>query len=519
MKSSLALLALLLASAAIPGTSKAQGGYTLAACIKDDMGNVWNVTVTHKGNFYTGVGNVDVGAGYLWDATITYDESEHTTTFKAVNPKADACASGWVDYFTYKGRANAKKLGQDAAYNGHGSFKSYCSGTVVNVGDWTATDCASAVKISNPGNPAKAANSEKSWDLGVCIRDDAGYVWTFTAYYNDHGTWFATGSVDLGDGSPVWDAKGKYQPATHETEFEATNLNPDGCTIHTDAFRYEGTAKAKNNGGVVTYNGSGTWTSYCGGSEYATGTWSATDCDHKGGAINPIGAGKVSNSQKVWDLGVCIHDDAGYVWTFTAYNNDHGTWFATGTVDLGDGSPVWDAKGKYQPATHETEFEATNPNSDGCTIHTDGFRYEGTAKAKNNGGVVTYNGSGTWTSYCGGSEYATGTWSATDCDNKGGIANPNGAGKASGASFVKVSPNPIIGQANVSYAIARAGQVNITVYNSMQQAVKVLVNGYRNAGSYSTVWDTRSGNLNSGIYRVVAVVNGRTYTTTVQVVK
>ena len=382
MKSSLALLALLLASAAIPGTSKAQGGYTLAACIKDDMGNVWNVTVTHKGNFYTGVGNVDVGAGYLWDATITYDESEHTTTFKAVNPKADACASGWVDYFTYKGRANAKKLGQDAAYNGHGSFKSYCSGTVVNVGDWTATDCASAVKISNPGNPAKAANSEKSWDLGVCIRDDAGYVWTFTAYYNDHGTWFATGSVDLGDGSPVWDAKGKYQPATHETEFEATNLNPDGCTIHTDAFRYEGTAKAKNNGGVVTYNGSGTWTSYCGGSEYATGTWSATDCD-----------------------------------------------------------------------------------------------------------------------------------------NKGGIANPNGAGKASGASFVKVSPNPIIGQANVSYAIARAGQVNITVYNSMQQAVKVLVNGYRNAGSYSTVWDTRSGNLNSGIYRVVAVVNGRTYTTTVQVVK
>ena len=382
MKSSLALLALLLGSAAIPSTSKAQGGYTLGACIEDNYGYVWNVTVTHEGNFYTGVGTVEVGAGYLWDATITYDESEHTTNFTAINPQADGCVGLWVDYFTYKGRANAKKLGQDAAFNGRGSWKQYCSGSVINTGDWTATDCASAGKAITPNGPAKAASSQKVWDLGVCINDDAGYVWTFTAYYNDHGTWFATGTVDLGDGSPVWDAKGKYQPATHATEFEATNLNPDGCTLHTDAFRYEGTAKAKQSEGVVTYNGSGTWTSYCGGSDYATGTWSATDCNHK--SIIP---------------------------------------------------------------------------------------------------------------------------------------NLKGAGKASDASFVKVSPNPIMSQANVSYAIARAGQVNITVYNSMQQAVKVLVNGYKNAGNYSTVWDTRSGNLNSGIYRVVAVVNGKTYSTTVQVIK
>jgi uncharacterized protein (UPF0333 family) len=76
-----------------------------------------------------------------------------------------------------------------------------------------------------------------------------------------------------------------------------------------------------------------------------------------------------------------------------------------------------------------------------------------------------------------------------------------------------------MGQAIVSYSISKAGEVNITVYNSMQQAVKVLVNGYKNAGNYSTVWDTRSSVLISGIYRVVAIVNGKKSATTVQVIK
>ena len=53
----------------------------------------------------------------------------------------------------------------------------------------------------------------------------------------------------------------------------------------------------------------------------------------------------------------------------------------------------------------------------------------------------------------------------------------------------------------------------------MQQVVKVLVNDFKNAGNYSAVWDSRSGNVNAGVYRVVAVVNGKTYSTTVQVIR
>jgi hypothetical protein len=53
----------------------------------------------------------------------------------------------------------------------------------------------------------------------------------------------------------------------------------------------------------------------------------------------------------------------------------------------------------------------------------------------------------------------------------------------------------------------------------MQQVVKVLVNDFKNAGNYSTVWNSKVGNINAGIYRVVAVINGKSYTTTVQVVR
>jgi hypothetical protein len=199
--------------------------------------------------------------------------------------------------------------------------------------------------------------------------------------------------------------------------------------------------------------------------------------------------------------------------------NDHGTWFGNGTVDLGVGQ-IWDAKGSYNKGTKETEFEATNPNADDCASgFTDAFRYEGSAHASKSGGVVTYNGSGTWNSYCSGSIYNSGDWTATDCAQKGGIKNPNGPAKHANAAIVKISPNPVTNSTNISYTVATAGRVNITIYNSMQQAVKVLVNDFRNAGSYSAVWNTRTSNINAGIYRVVAVVNGKTTSTSIQVVR
>jgi len=217
---------------------------------------------------------------------------------------------------------------------------------------------------------------------------------------------------------------------------------------------------------------------------------------------------------------LCIHDAFGYVWNFHV-TRDGDTYTSTGTVDVGL-DYLWDASGWWNSSSGKTSLTATNPQADGCQSgHTDSFTYSGTADARRLGGAVAYSGSGTWESLCSGTVINTGTWSATDCAHNPSPQkiNPGGPARHASASLVKVSPNPINGQGNISYSVAQSGKVNITVYNSMQQAVKVLVNGYKNAGSYSTVWDTRSGNLNSGIYRVVAVVNGKTYSTTVQVIK
>jgi hypothetical protein len=219
-----------------------------------------------------------------------------------------------------------------------------------------------------------------------------------------------------------------------------------------------------------------------------------------------------------YTLAGCITDDFGYVWNVTVTHSGN-FYTGVGTVDIGAGF-LWDATITYDHSEHTTTFKAVNPQADGCASgYTDYFTYSGRARGRKVGQVATYEGLGTWESFCSGSVYNSGDWTATNCDQKNGAINPNGPAKHAGISLIKVNPNPINSQANISYSVAQAGRVNITVYNSMQQAVKVLVNDFRNAGKYSTVWDTRSNNVTAGVYRVVAVVNGKTYSTTVQVVR
>jgi hypothetical protein len=215
----------------------------------------------------------------------------------------------------------------------------------------------------------------------------------------------------------------------------------------------------------------------------------------------------------------CFHDAFGYTWTGTVTVTGN-KYSGKGKVDVGAGF-LWKAKIKGTSGA-STTLTATNPQADGCVSGlTDYFVYSGTAQAGLFYGTdFRYDGSGTWESFCSGSVINSGTWSARDCYDLGPRPKINPAGPAAHAveSLIKVSPNPINGQANISYSVAQSGKVNITVYNSMQQAVKVLVNDFKNAGNYSAVWDTKSSNVTAGVYRVVAIVNNKTYTTTVQVV-
>jgi hypothetical protein len=59
-------------------------------------------------------------------------------------------------------------------------------------------------------------------------------------------------------------------------------------------------------------------------------------------------------------------------------------------------------------------------------------------------------------------------------------------------------PNPFNPVTKIAYALPKTGNVNITVYNSLGQVVKVLLNEYKTAGSYLVEFN--GTNLSSGMY-------------------
>jgi len=157
MKKSLALALLVSCALVASNRAKAQeNSEAISVCIHDEFGYVWNVTLTSKVNgAYIGKGTVDLGGGLLWDATITWDSHTGSTSFEGDNPDADGCVSGFTDYFTYSGTATASYAHHVLTYNGSGTWQSYCVGSVVGVGLWTATDCAHKNATIDPNGPAR----------------------------------------------------------------------------------------------------------------------------------------------------------------------------------------------------------------------------------------------------------------------------------------------------------------------------------------------------------------------------
>ena len=59
-------------------------------------------------------------------------------------------------------------------------------------------------------------------------------------------------------------------------------------------------------------------------------------------------------------------------------------------------------------------------------------------------------------------------------------------------------PNPFNPSTKITYALPKSSNVKLIVYNAIGQEVGVLVDGFKNAGSYELTWD--ASNLPSGIY-------------------
>lgn len=177
--------------------------------------------------------------------------------------------------------------------------------------------------------------------------------------------------------------------------------------------------------------------------------------------------------------------------------------------------------------TGSVEIHVVNPMMDGCAGgFVDSFIYVGTMTITNSGGVRGYSGSGTWTNYCGGSVFATGTWSASGPCSSGLQLINNEAKKpgsvTTGSFQLKISPNPVKNNTNISYNLPKASNVNITIYNMMNQPVKVLVSENQSKGAHAAYWNgqTISGSrASNGIYKVVATVDGKIYSENIQVIQ
>ena len=171
-----------------------------------------------------------------------------------------------------------------------------------------------------------------------------------------------------------------------------------------------------------------------------------------------------------------------------------------------------------------------NGYPDGCTSASDSFIYVGTAQLVKGGDkvVMSFSGSGTWNSYCYGGVINSGTWYASgpcgsaSVQKQSSITSPaDGKQKIADANKgIVASPNPANTSTTLSYSVKDAGKVNITIYNSMNQSVKVLVNENKQAGSYTIQWNllnTNNARVQSGIYHAVLTTGNASLSSNIQV--
>ena len=98
--------------------------------------------------------------------------------------------------------------------------------------------------------------------------DNYGSAWTLTATNaaGEHCVQREASLAGSSDAFPTASASGYVCKEERTVYLETINEAPDDCRSHSDAFVYEG-----ENTGYLTF--AGVWTSYCGETSIASGTW------------------------------------------------------------------------------------------------------------------------------------------------------------------------------------------------------------------------------------------------------
>jgi len=231
---------------------------------------------------------------------------------------------------------------------------------------------------------------------------------------------------------------------------------------------------------------------------------------------------------------ICFYDDAGGKFLFNdIQTTGTDTYYSTGTYNgYPDGQATMWLDLTRGRDFGITEIHVKNGKPDGCTYYSDSFTLRGTVLIYKPASDTEYwyLSGGTWQSYCGGIELSVGSWSGIGpCKNfkassltKKDVYPTKGRGEVvkSDDFSMKIIPNPIQSNTQVTYKLTAPGKVNITIYDFMGKPVKVLTNEYKTACSYSVSWNaigTNGSRAPTGLYKVVITSGSKTASSTVQV--
>ena len=216
---------------------------------------------------------------------------------------------------------------------------------------------------------------------------------------------------------------------------------------------------------------------------------------------------------------ICFIDNNHAKWILTFTISADGEYSGTGTGFFFEGNwPVY-----ITGTSGHIQFHVIDPAPDGCRSVVDSLIYTITGYIPIITDTLrTWQASATFVSYCFGSEFKTGPV---------GFAGPCGKVKApppgeygpethgNGTSLL-IAPNPVKNNVSIYLNINKESQVQVTVYNYLQQPVKTLLSGLQTKGKHVLYWNLIGANgtrIYTGLYRVVAIVDGKTYSSIMQV--
>jgi hypothetical protein len=104
-----------------------------------------------------------------------------------------------------------------------------------------------------------------------------------------------------------------------------------------------------------------------------------------------------------------------------------------------------------------------------------------------------------WSGYNGGAAVVTSTTDQYAGEYGLNIGDPN-------AFIVSGYPNPFKNSTALKYRVNSASEVTINIYDMKGQLKKTLVNEYKSAGTYETVWNAE--NAQPGMYLANIIVDG-----------